>query len=461
MKHPTILRPILAAVAAISGLALPARAADTPPNIVLIISDDQGWTDYGFMGHEVIRTPRIDRLAGESIVFRHGYVATALCRPALNCFATGLYAHQSRITGNDPGKTPENEAHAKRTGKTPKELLISNIDHTPTLPRLLAKKGYLSFQCGKWWEGSYQRGGFTHGMTRGYPKPGGRHGDDGLSIGRKGMKPLFDFMDIAVGEKKPFFVWYAPFLPHTPHNPPKRLLDKYTAEDRPLPIAKYYAMCEWFDETCGQLLDRLDEIGVADDTLVVYVTDNGWIQNPKGNGFAPRSKLSAYEGGVRTPIMFRWPGRMKSADRPELCGGIDLVPTILAAAGVEAPDNLPGLNLLPHLRGATPIDRDTLFGESFAHNIADVEKPEASLLRRWVIKGKHKLLLTYDGRHGGGYGSRNLPEDPGPELFDLEADPHEKNNLAADNPELVEKLGALIHDWYPLEQRKPNALPIK
>ncbi len=120
---------------------------------------------------------------------------------------------------------------------------------------------------------------FTHGMSRGFPKPGGRHGDDGLQIGRDGLGPVEEFVDMAVEQDKPFLVWYAPMLPHTPHNPPERLLRKYQREDRLLPIARYYAMCEWFDETCGQLVDLIENRGLSENTLVVYVTDNGWIQN--------------------------------------------------------------------------------------------------------------------------------------------------------------------------------------
>jgi arylsulfatase A-like enzyme len=437
-----------------------AGAAVRKTNIVLIISDDQSWTDYGFMGHPAIKTPQLDKLSKQSVTFRRGYVPTALCRPALTTLATGLYSHQSMITGNDPERNEANKQHAERTGKHPKELLISNIDKTPTLPRLLARQGYLSFQCGKWWEGSYQRGGFTHGMTRGYPKPGGRHGDDGLAIGRKGMKPVFDFIDTALDADKPFFVWYAPFLPHSPHNPPPRLLDKYTTTDRPVSIAKYYAMCEWFDETCGELLDRLDQKGLSDNTLVIYVTDNGWIQDPKGPHFAPRSKLTAYEGGIRTPIMFRWPGKIKPAERPELCSSIDIVPTILAAAGADIPKRLPGLNLLANLQDEKPIERNMLFGESFDHNIANIENPEASLLNRWVIRGDYKLLLTYDGIAGSKYGRWELAKDPRPQLFNLMTDPHERNNLAATKPELVKELGELIRGWYPLKKRRVNALPI-
>ena len=114
------------------------------------------------------------------------------------------------------------------------------------------------------------------------PGRGGRHGDAGLTIGRQGMQPITDFIDLALQENQPFFLWYAPFLPHTPHNPPERLLKKYREDGRSRFVARYYAMCEWFDETCGQLLDYLDRKKLAEDTLIVFVTDNGWIQNPAG-----------------------------------------------------------------------------------------------------------------------------------------------------------------------------------
>ena len=104
----------------------------------------------------------------------------------------------------------------------------------------LLRETSLVDQSGKWWEGSYQRGGFTEGMTRGYPEKGGRHGDDGLGIGRNGMEPVLDFIDRSVADEKPFFVWYAPFLPHTPHNPPGRLFEKYQGKGVPDRIALTY-----------------------------------------------------------------------------------------------------------------------------------------------------------------------------------------------------------------------------
>ena len=178
-------KSIIATLCALLMLSSIAHAeSETPPNIVLILSDDQGYTDYGFMGHPKIETPNLDKLAKESALFRRGYVPTALCRPSLMTLITGLYSHQNKTTGNDPANTPANKAHVEKTGQNARELLISHIDKTGALPMWLAKQGYVSHQSGKWWEGSYQRGGFTEGMTAGFPNPRGRHGDAGLKIGR-------------------------------------------------------------------------------------------------------------------------------------------------------------------------------------------------------------------------------------------------------------------------------------
>lgn len=436
--------------------ALTATAA--PPNIVMLISDDQAWTDYSCMGHPDIQTPHLDALASRSAMFRRGYSPVALCRPSLATMITGLYPHQHRITGNDPTRDPSITAAEYAALR---ERLIAKLDEHPTVPTLLSRQGYLSYQAGKWWEGNFKRGGFTHGMTRGFPEKGGRHGDDGLQIGRQGMKPVLDFVDMAVSEQKPFFVWYAPFLPHTPHNPPERILKKYRQDGRDISLAKYYAMCEWFDETCGTLMDHLKESGVAENTMIVYVTDNGWIQRtpdttvPAGwkTSFAPKSKQSPNEGGTRTPIMVSWPGRIQPSDRPEVVSSIDLVPTMLKAAGAEVPANLPGIDLLPVVTGQKPLGRDHLFGESFAHDVADIDNPEASLLYRWVIQGKWKLLLTYDGKVNS-YGPVHLREEKRPQLFDLLADPTETTNLAEHNADVVAELAAKLDAWWKVKERK-------
>lgn len=447
MKHPCLILALGAAA------IFAARAAE-PPNIVLLISDDHMWADYGFMGHEHIWTPHIDRLASESARFDRGYVPTALCRPALATLATGLYVHQHGICGNDPSRDLVGEGDEGKSYAELREEVIAQIDRVPTLPRLLAEENYVSHQSGKWWEGSYERGGFTHGMTRGFPEPGGRHGDAGLQIGREGMDPVFEFIDESVEDEKPFFVWFAPFLPHTPHNPPERLLKKYRDQVDSIHVARYYAMVEWFDETCGQLIGHVEDRGLAENTLFVYVGDNGWIQRPDQPGYATGSKQSAREAGTRQPIMFRWDGVIDTRNRGrELASSIDIVPTVLAAAGADIPEAMPGHNLLPILRSGEPTPRLDVFGEGFAHDIAEIENPEASLLYRWVIEGRWKLIETYDGKVGN-Y-ARSHPRDRGPrQLYDLIADPHERNDLSDAHPGLVEYLSERLGDWYALEERE-------
>lgn len=459
-KSPLFALVLLALINAAS----PLRAADAPPNIVYIISDDHAWTDYGFMGHPQIETPHLDKLAARSALFSRGYVPTALCRPALATFANGLYTHQHGVTGNDPSPLDGGAVKGKGKGRgqpeSPeyaalREKLIAKMDVQPTIMKLLGEKGYVSHQSGKWWEGTTARGGFTRGMTRGFPNPGGRHGDDGLKIGREGMEPVFTFIDEAVVEEKPFFIWYSPFMPHTPHTPPQRLFEKYKAKGIASDhVARYYAMIEWFDETCGQLLDKLDAKGLTENTLVVYVADNGWIQDPEGEGYAPKSKQSANEGGTRQPILFSWPGKIRPGDRKEqLCSSIDIVPTALAAAGARIPENLPGLNLLPVLESGEPTARKTVFGETFAHDVAEIDNPQATLLYRWVVDGKWKLLLTYDGKLDQ-YAKSHPRTEKRPQLFDLLADPHENTNLAAQNPEVVARLAASLQEWWPVTQRQ-------
>jgi uncharacterized sulfatase len=395
---------------------------ERPPNVVLIISDDQAWTDYGFMGHETVQTPHLDKLARQGVCFTRGYVPTSLCRPSLMSIITGLYPHQHLVTGNDPPRGSD------------RTLMLKHVRRVPALPKLLAPKGYASFQTGKWWEGSYREGGFTAGMTHGEPSKGGRHGDEGLAIGRQGLKPIFDFID-SCGDK-PFFVWYAPMLPHQPHNPPPRLLAKYQDRTPSLHVAKYWAMCEWFDETCGELLAYLDERKLADKTLVAYVTDNGWIQDPAAGRFAPRSKRSPYEGGIRTPIILRWPGRIEPRrDEQTLVSSLDLAPTILAACGLQPTQEMRGVNLLDVAAGKDP-SRDTLAGEIYEHDVADLAQPTRGLLFSWCIRGQWKLIQSADG-------SRR-------ELFDLARDPHETKDLADQEPSVVEDLARRIDSlWKP------------
>lgn len=393
------------------------------PNVVVILGDDQAWTDYGFMGHREIKTPHLDRLADQSACFINGYVPSSLCRPSLASIFTGLYPHQHKIVGNDPPKGVD------------RSEMLRHVRRLQTLPKRLGERGYVSFQSGKWWEGSPADGGFTAAMSHGDPAKGGRHGDVGLVIGREGMQPVYDFIDNTNG--KPFFLWYAPLLPHSPHNPPERLLEKYDRAGKPLPVAKYQAMCELFDETCGQLLDYLDRKKLTDDTIVVFLADNGWIQDPNSNQFAPKSKRSPYDGGLRTPILVRWPGHFPAGRVNTPVSSIDIVPTIVKACGMKFPHELPGVDLSTVIEGT--CGRTTLFGSTFDHDVADIDRPEASLQYRWCREHQWKLILPRDA-------------DQPIELYDLSLDPKEEANLAQVHPDIVNRLTKRIEEWWPVEK---------
>ena len=435
-----------------------------PKNVVLIISDDQHWRDYGFMGHEHLRTPHLDRLARESLVYRFGHVPSSLCCPSLASIITGRLPHEHRIVGNDPPEDPRNlrtgpEGRAAFTAG--REAMNRHLEEWPLLPRLLAERGYESLQTGKWWQGSFTRGGFTQGMTKGQ-----RAGDDGLTIGRKSLQPIYDFIGRCRDDGRPFFVWYAPLLPHDPHDPPQELVDHYAVRTNSLHVARYWGNVERFDRTVGDLLDHLDRERLARDTLVVYVTDNGWIQSPDRPKFAPRSKLSPYEGGLRTPIMLRQPGAIPPGSSDALASAIDIMPTVLAACGVPAPAGLPGIDLLDAKAVAA---RRQIFGECFTHTLVDLDDPSKSLLWRWTIRDdeqtphqhRWKLIVptsvTTEATTGGGVGAG---VGAGVELFDLAADPNEAQNLAASEPEIVQQLTqSLVANWSPPGPRAAAATP--
>jgi arylsulfatase A-like enzyme len=384
------------------------------PNVVLIISDDHAWTDYGFMGHKEIHTPNIDRLAREGRTFTRGYVTTALCSPSLATLLTGLHPHQHGITGNDPD------------GQQQRKAWLDRFFQNPMLPRQLADRGYLTLQTGKYWMRNPESAGFTDSMGH-----TDRHGGKALSIGRNTMQPIDDFIDKAKAAEKPFFVWYAPLLPHTPHNPPQRLLKRY-AKIQPAARAKYFAMVEWLDETCGALMAQLKDKGVDDNTLIIYLADNGW------NEFG---KASPYENGVRTPIILHWPGRIAAkTDDQHLAQTIDIMPTILAACEIARPNHLPGLNLLDETAVA---ERDRIFLAQYAHNMVSPTDPARSLWSRSCIYGPWKLISWVKNPptakpNQNGEQHKNL--DANLELFDLVKDPFENTNLATAHPEIVDQL---------------------
>ncbi|MFM8415709.1 MAG: sulfatase-like hydrolase/transferase [Planctomycetota bacterium] len=446
-----------------------APAVAAAPNVVLILSDDQHWGDYGFMGHEHLRTPALDRLARESLVFTRGYVPASLCCPSLASLITGRYPHEHKIVGNDPPEPPANAvapAAVRAAFDAGRERMNRHLEAWPLLPKLLGAHGYRSLQTGKWWQGDFRRGGFDEGMTKGQ-----RHGDEGLAIGRATMQPVYEFVRRCRQAGQPFFVWYAPMLPHDPHDPPAELVDHYASLTDSVHVARYWGNVERFDRTVGELLEFLDAEALAADTLVVYVTDNGWIQRPDAPRFAPRSKLSPYDGGLRTPIMLRRPGTIAPATSEALASSLDIMPTVLAACGVPAPAGLPGVNLLDEQAVAA---RTQLFGACSTHTLLDLDDPARSLMWRWTVRreGDHlwKLIEPVTARGGGPVpaweGRLVAPEDQARyergevELFDVAADPRETENLASERPGLVAELQASLDTWWPAAARKPGGPPL-
>ncbi len=406
------------------------------PNIVLILSDDQGWTDYSFMGHEHIQTPRIDQLAASGVTFTHGYSAAPICAPSLGSIITGLYPHQHGVLCNDPVVIPRERKGLPGWPMERAKLyqpVVSKFETLETIADVLGKQGYTSLQTGKWWVGNFSSGGFDEGMTHGDPARGARHGDEGLKIGREGMDPIFRFIDTAQEQNKPFFVWYAPLLPHGPYTPPDTLVQKYLKVAPSAHMAKYWASCEWFDITCGQLMDYVEQKGLSKNTLFIYVCDNGFVQDPNDRENHIRSKYTPYDMGLRTPIIYSWKGKIKPEfNTKNLASSIDIAPTIYGICGINPPAGLPGINVLD--RWALKR-RNLIFAEQYNH---DFSTPDESLQYKVAIELPWKLILP---------DKNNKPRDE-VQLYNIEQDPFESQNLADQNPEIVKRLSKQIENWW-------------
>lgn len=224
-----------------------------PPNLVLVIGDDHGYPDSGFMGSPSVRTPNLDRLAQEGTVFRNGYATASICRPMLRSLLTGLH----------PVQWQARVERLERDGvrRSPGEW----IAEFSTLPRQLAQRGYASFQGGKFWEGTYALAGFDAGMQL--------HGDgvfdsgDGTPLGRETLDPVLRFLDAHAD--RPFFVWFAPMLPHLPHDAPEEFQRPYRGAGLSASAIAYYASVTRLDAVVGALRAELERRELLDDTLLV------------------------------------------------------------------------------------------------------------------------------------------------------------------------------------------------
>lgn len=390
-----------------------------PPNIVLIIGDDHGFPDFGFMGSEIVQTPHLDRLAASGTVFPSGYSTASVCRPSLQSLLTGLHPlqldrRQQRLAERGVPPSPE----------TP---LRENFH---TLPALLAKRGYASFQSGKYQEGSYQNAGFTHGMTE---LPGDAGRKQGIRIARETMEPLFSFID-EQGDG-PFFVWFAPQLPHLPHNPPAKYRELYASLEQTWFTPGYYASISWFDAAVGQLVRHLEERGLRERTLIVYLADNGWQAPAEGVEYdfligGAKGKMSLYELGFRTPIIFSWPDVIPAGEvRAELVSTVDLFPTLLDYAGVARPPNRTGVDLRPIFEGEPVETPKALVGTAASLREDRPGRPGGGA---FVRTPRWHYLWYADGREA---------------LFDVSADPDEEHDVAQQHPDVAKQSRGRIRRW--------------
>jgi len=437
-------------------------SASSTPNIVYIISDDQYFQDFGFMGNEQVITPHLDRLAEQSAFYPNGYVPSSVCRPSLASLLTGLYPHQHKIYFNHPppgfSKLTRDPKMTKARFDALRQAGADYIKKVDALPKLLVEKGYRCLQTGKYWEGHWQNAGFTQGMTLAEPSGGANgdkqlpngdmvahgNGDAGLAIGREGMKPITDFLD-DFGDEHPFFIWYAPFLPHTPHDSPQTYFDQYPENSITNYKRPYYAAITQFDDTVGQLVSEIENRGLASKTLFVFVVDNGFeprLDQP--NQYTTNSKRSPFEPGHRTPILLRWDGVIEPGPRDAFVSSLDLFPTSLAAAGIEYKGSLPGINLLPNAKefAALPKDR-AIFGEIYPGDATVLGDASVDIAYRWIRQGDYKLIVPTSSHPWNNY--LNTVQ-----LFNLDSDPNESVNLANERPYRMirQKLRAQLDVWW-------------
>lgn len=430
---------------ALLGTTLGARpaAGGGKPNILFILADDLGWGDLSCYGNRFLRTPNLDRLAAEGTLFTQFYTAGSVCSPSRSAFMTGRYPARHRIHGHYA--TPEQNA-ARGMGNWLDPAV-------PNCASVLKKGGYTTAHIGKWHLGS----------GPGAPEIGA-YGFDFVGTGERGganvdrADPYFRaksteiFVDEALKfidgrEGKPFYLQLWTLVPHATLNPtPEQMrpFERFGPASTQHKGARtiYYATVAELDRQIGRLLDGLEQRGLARDTLVLFSSDNGpediFIANAGHSGVGSPGpfrgrKRSLYEGGVRVPFIARWPGRVPvRVDDDSVLGGVDLLPTLCAVAGIPAPrePERDGESVADVLQGRSRERKAPLFWE-WRFRIAG--HPSSVSPQLAIREGRWKLLMNPDGSRV--------------ELYDIPADSMQIGNAAERHPETVSRLRKKLLAW--------------
>lgn len=429
------------------------------PNVLFILADDLGWGDLGCYGHPNLKTPNLDRLAKEGTLFTQFYVNASVCSPSRCAFFTGQYPARHKIHGHYATRE-QNESRGMSQWLEP---TVSNV------PTLLKSAGYATAHIGKWHLGSNSGGpppdkyGFDFVGTS---ESGGANGPANDPYFRAKSTALF--VDEAVqfiGEHKsqPFYLQLWTLVPHATLNPTDEQVKPYARFRAGGPnfphrsaAENFYASVTDLDTQIGRLMKSLDELGLADNTLILFSSDNGpediHINNAGHSGIGSAGpfrgrKRSLYEGGIRVPGIIRWPGHVPAGviDDMSVVAGVDWLPTVCKFAGVSVPaeHKLDGENMSDVFLGkprarSTPLMwewRFRIVGEPFHHS------PQLA-----IRDGDWKLLLN--------------PDRSRVELYDLKRDLTQLNNVAEKHPAVVARLSERVLTWQkelPAGPRDPGA----
>ncbi|MFC1500278.1 sulfatase [Candidatus Zixiibacteriota bacterium] len=426
------------------------RKVTKKPNIILILIDDMGWRDVGFMGSRYYRTPNIDRLSREGMIFTDAYAAAPNCAPSRACLLTGLYTPRHGIY----------TVNSSERGNARHRKLIPVPNTTELDPRFITMvealqgAGYSSVSIGKWHLGNDPgRGPLSQGFDRNIG--GGIAGHPPSHFSPYGLRALPDGPEgeyltdrltdeairfIETSGEQPFFLYLTHYAVHTPVQAPEEI----TAGYRDVPPSGgqgdpvYAAMIESVDTGIGRLLDSLDAKGQTDNTVVIFCSDNGGHGAKTSMEPLRGSKGMLYEGGIRSPMIVRWPEQIEAGSRcSEPVIMVDLLPTILEMAEVVQPAGqmVDGLSLLPLLEGKSGFDRDAIFWHfpAYLEAYAGMEGHWRTTPAGAVRSGEWKLIEFF--------------EDGNLELYNLHDDIGEEHDLSEAQSEKRDELHRLMLDW--------------